>query len=343
MNRKIQKERCNFEARQTVRIENALLLARKTMPGAGKYLTLLLAALSFFLLFSGLRIGRSIRAEQALPCEITAAAEQTGISSSMLALVGRIHGVEVVSLTDTMEATLRYEDYQAAVLLRSLDSAVLEGEWLCGSAYPDETAMPYLVLNEAALYAFRNAKKAKLEAPEQLPWTELELTLQSGNDHETVIRVSGVLHDGAEDARAYLSTAQLRKLKFEAGMETAKGQLWLRMANAGARADVVHALSDLSLTADENDDRQEEWKRQEERRNLYLGTGAAVLLAAAGMMAAQEKYRRIRMQPACELLDIEGIPDPLLRRIARLRWRILTFASLLLGAAGAVIYQWIMA
>lgn len=343
MNREIQKERRASETRQTVRIENALLLARKTMPGAGKYLTLLLAALSFFLLFSGLRIGRSIRAEQALPCEITAAAEQTGISSSMLSLAGQIPGVEAVSLTDTMEAALRYEDYQAAVLLRSLDSAVLEGEWLCGSAYPDETAMPYLVLNEAALSAFRNAKKAKLEAPEQLAWTELELTLQSGNDHETVLRVSGVLHDGAEDARAYLSTAQLRKLKSEAGMETAEGQLWLRIANAGARADVVHALSDLSLTADENDDRQEEWNRQEERRNLYLGTGAAVLLAAGGMMAAQEKYRRARLHSACELLDMEGIPDPGLRRIARLRWGILTFASLLLGAAGAVIYQWITA
>ena len=59
-------------------------------------------------------------------------------------------------------------------------------------------------------------------------------------------------------------------------METAEGQLWLRMANAGARADVVHALSDLSLTADENDTWQEEWKRQEERRNLYLGTGTVI-------------------------------------------------------------------
>ena len=158
-----------------------------------------------------------------------------------------------------------------------------------------------------------------------------------------MLRVSGVLRDGAEDARAYLSTAQLRKLKSENGREAAGRQLWLRIANAGVRADVVHALGDLSLTADEDDTRQEEWKRQEERRNLYLGTGAAVLLAAGGMMAAQEKYRRDRLHPACELLDMEGIPDPGLRRIAWLRWGILTFASLLLGAAGAVIYQWITA
>ena len=74
-----------------------------------------------------------------------------------------------------------------------------------------------------------------------------------------------------------------------------------------------------------------------------MGTGAAVLFAAAGMMAAQEKYRRDRLHPACEFLDMEGIPDPVLRRIARLRWGILTFASLLLGAAGAAIYQWITA
>ena len=120
--------------------------------------------------------------------------------------------------------------------------------------------------------------------------------------------------------------------------------MWLRMANAGARADVVHALSDLSLTADENDDRQEEWKRQEERRNLYLGTGAAVLLAAAGMMAAQEKYRRDRLHPACELLDMEGIPDPGLRRIAQAALgNPGAGLRLLLGAAGAVIYQWITA
>ena len=158
-----------------------------------------------------------------------------------------------------------------------------------------------------------------------------------------MLRVSGVLRDGAEDARAYLSTAQLRKLKSENGREAAGRQLWLRMANAGVRADVVHALGDLSLTTDEDDTRQEEWKRQEERRNLYLGTGAAVLLAAGGMMAAQEKYRRARLHSACELLDMEGIPDPGLRRIAWLRWGILVLASMLLGAAGAAIYQWITA
>lgn len=33
----------------------------------------------------------------------------------MLSLAGQIPGVEAVSLTDTMEAALRYEDYQAAV------------------------------------------------------------------------------------------------------------------------------------------------------------------------------------------------------------------------------------
>ena len=115
------------------------------------------------------------------------------------------------------------------------------------------------------------------------------------------------------------------------------------MANAGVRADVVHALGDLSLTTDEDDTRQEEWKRQEERRNLYLGTGSAGLLAAGGMMAAQEKYRRARLHSACELLDMEGIPDPGLRRIAWLRWGILVLASMLLGAAGAAIYQWITA
>ena len=60
-------------------------------------------------------------------------------------------------------------------------------------------------------------------------------------------------------------------------------------------------------------------------------------------MAVQEKYRRARLHSAFELLDMEGIPDPGLRRIARLRWGILTFASLLLGTAGAVIYQWITA
>ena len=59
-------------------------------------------------------------------------------------------------------------------------------------------------------------------------------------------------------------------------METAEGQLWLRIAYAGARADVVHALGDLSFAADEDDTRQAEWKRQEERRNLYLGTGAVI-------------------------------------------------------------------
>ena len=123
------------------------------------------------------------------------------------------------------------------------------------------------------------------------------------------------------------------KLKSENGREAAGRQLWLRMANAGVRADVVHALGDLSLTTDEDDTRQEEWKRQEERRNLYLGTGAAGLLAAGGMMAAQEKYRRARLHSACELLDMEGIPDPGLRRIAWLRWGILVLASTAVGSS----------
>ena len=245
-----------------------------------------------------------------------------------------------------------YGEYQASVTLWGLDSGCLSGTWLQGGAYPESSAMAYLVLNQAALKAFQDERQIPLEAPEAVDWQEAAVSLGSGagggmsgsgtsgsgaagGSGGTPVRVCGVLEDGLEEPRAYLSGEQARELLAAQGSPETQPVLWLRLENAGVRGTVVQELAALGLSAEGEDAREADWAVREERRNLYLGAGAAILLCGLLVFGYQERLEREREALAWAALERAGYPARWLRQAVCLRWGLWLAAGAALGGAAA--------
>ena len=81
----------------------------------------------------------------------------------MRPVLGIFAGVVILTIGgkiyfEIREEKLLFGDYQASVTFVGVEASYPEGEWLSGEIYPESTAMPYLVLNEAAVKAFTNEK-----------------------------------------------------------------------------------------------------------------------------------------------------------------------------------------
>ena len=280
------------------------------------------------------------------------------LSGGTLQAVQALPGVEAASLLWQLSGNLVYGDYQAQVSLWGMDGACLSGTWLQGGVYPESSAMAYLVLNRAALDAFRNERQIPLEAPEAVDWLRAEVEFSGGAAPSgagtagesaslsggiyseaalsgTPVRVCGVLEDGLEEPRAYLSGEQARSLQGAQGGAESPQTLWLRLTDAGARGPVVRELAALGISAEGEDAREADWDAREERRNLYLGAGAAILLCGFLVFGYQERLERRRETSAYHALEQQGLPQWRLRTVARTRWILLVAAGGALGAAAA--------
>ena len=98
---------------------------------------------------------------------------------------------------------------------------------------------------------------------------------------------------------------------------------------------MVRELAALGISAEGEDAREADWDAREERRNLYLGAGAAILLCGFLVFGYQESLERRWEAPARQALEEQGIPRWRLRTVARIRWILLVAAGGALGAATA--------
>ncbi len=333
-----------------------LFLAFRGMRRWSLALPLALLAAGTVLLARGGQLQAGLAREKGEPCELTA--ELSGsLSEEAFQTAQGLPGVEAASLLWQLPGTLVYGEYQASVTLWGLDSGCLSGSWLQGGAYPESSAMAYLVLNQAALKAFQDERQLPLEAPEAVDWQAAALALGSGagggmsgsgtsgsgtsgsgaagGSGGTPVRVCGVLEDGLEEPRAYLSGEQARELLAAQGSPETQPVLWLRLENAGVRGQAAEGLAVLGLSAEGEDAREADWAVREERRNLYLGAGAAILLCGLLVFGYQERLEREKEALAWAALERAGDPARWLRQAACCRWGLLLAAGAALGGAAA--------
>lgn len=323
-----------------MRLTVKLRLAWQTMPGGGKWLTTAVLALAtFFLVVSG-SLAWQLQQEQGEPCEIRGSlAETAALSAEQLTALYQREGVQAVTWAGEAELTLSFGEYQATVMACGVEASWLRGDWQQGQAYADQTAMPYVVLNAAAVQSFRNEKKAVLEQPETVSWCEAEMVVKHENGGSP-LRICGVLEDGEEEARAYLSTEQLQNLMAAAGQEGVPDMLWLRLENVSYREVVCRELQTLGISAESGEDRETRWQILEERRNLYLLMG--ILAAACGCLVHfnQEKNRSIKQPQIVYACRQNGYPMCFLPMLARWHFVLVCLIGVLVGGVAGIFYLW---
>ena len=339
-----------------MRNTDLLRLACKTLRGRRAVFPALLCAVAVFCgCFAG-AMTQQIRLEQALPCQLTVtAANGKAISGAALEKARRVPDVLAATAVLPLPATVTSSSYTAKLTLTGIDSAYLTDTFQLGSVFPGASAMPYLVLNEAACRQFRQASDSAGDNTSDLPtgagadalgglsddelpnidWLKAGFVLELENGRPVVSKVCGVLLRAGGDAppAAYLSLPQAEGLLRQSGQDPAVQTAWLRVRNIGRANAVAQALAPLGLTAaDDNAAQQARWDNLAAQRRYLMALALLAQLAALALLAQGQRLLLAEQRPAWHNLRRMGMPLGQLKRIFVLR----NIGATSLGAALAI-------
>jgi len=307
-------------------------LAWKTMTGPGKWFAVLCFAIGVAGLVLASKSYGAILTKRAQPCESLAELSQ-GQPETILNQVRQMEGVLNAGQLIESQGTLLWEEYSAEICLISVGADYLQGDWIQGDAYPETTAMPYLVVNEAALKAFQNSKKEHLPKDKEIDWLTQRVFWRLGEER-TNVRICGILQDGKEEPWAYVSLSQRGVMGNENDSRDPSCTIWIRMENSEVQASLMSQLSGIGISLQDPGEEDSSLET-----GLYRkGAAGLVFLGVAGVVLYyQEKYRNLRDAAVYNRLYFMGVSKEMLNSVRWLRWGVTVGMGILIGVVAGVV------
>lgn len=334
-----------------MRSADLLRLAWRTLRGGRAALPALLCAVAVFCgCFAG-AVTQQISEEQALPCQLTVTgANGKAISDATLEKARQLPDVLAATAVLPLPVTVTTGVYTAKQTLTAIDGDYLNAPYKLGGVFPGTSAMPYLVLNEAACRQFQQASDdvgdGALDVPTgvgadalggpsdaQLPnidWLKAGFALKLGDGRPVVAKVCGVLAktDKEEQPAVYLSLPAVKELLRQSGQSAAVQTIWLRVRDIGHANAVAQALAALGLTAsDDNAAQQSRWDNLAAQRRYLLALAILAQLAALALLAQGQRLLLTEQRPAWQNLRLMGMRPQQIRLMFVLRNMIATCLS----------------
>lgn len=182
--------------------------------------------------------------------------------------------IKSISPIYTLPETLHLGDKALSLTLLGQDSSLLKGK-LQGNTYPQDSAMAYLVLNEAACQALG------AEEGQEASLLGKTLTLESGQ----YAQISGVLADEKGSPQGFLSVNCARSL-LEPGAECER--LAITLDQAGNAPKVLRTMAYLGYDIG-SENPETDWNHRQEQGFFLLILGFIGLLAGLALTAQGEK------------------------------------------------------
>ena len=112
---------------------------------------LILLCMGLYFLFPACKTFQQIRTEKNTPYELTATTDNNNIDLNTLM---QIDGVERISPVINLSASLSVDEYKLDCEIRAVYSNFPSLKIIQGTMYPDNSNMPYLILNKPAAKSF---------------------------------------------------------------------------------------------------------------------------------------------------------------------------------------------
>jgi hypothetical protein len=318
-----------------MRIFELLKLAVKTVRGRWTVLPLLgMAAAAFLLCFAGAILAK-VEEEKAQPYEFVVSAEgSAAVGDSAITDMREISDVTAATHVLQLSVTIRTDEYAASLTLTGLDSDYLSGAFTQGGLFPDESVMPYIVLNEAACRQFLKQDDTAGTAAPDIAWLTASFSISVEGGRGIASKICGVLSD-RDDAdaapAAYVSFSAAKTLLQQSGQSSAAKTAWVRVKNIGCAQAVSRQIAALGLAVTNSAETLQAGWDAELKEMAYLLTAAAFCLACAALMlAANRAITLAQRKSAFELLSWMGMKHTEISRMFALH-------ALIVSAAGAVI------
>ncbi len=160
-------------------------------------------------------LAAGVQAQLSKPYELSVEAGSTKITDELVAKIRQSEGVIAASPVKDLQVVLETGENSAGMILEGIDEGYLEEDISEGSVFPDKTVMPYIVLNKAGWELLRE-KDENGEAVQGTDWKNSGISVIT-ETNAVAARICGILDDGQNDAKAFISLSSVKTLAGENG------------------------------------------------------------------------------------------------------------------------------
>ena len=291
-------------------------LAIRTIPRMG-LATILFLFLGIYLIFPTAQLYIDMKQGNAVPCELLISTDGAFDEAKLW----EVRGVQSVTPILRFNATLSTKEASCTLTVEAVRSGALKQDQISGSVFPEESNMPYLVLNTAAVKAFRDEAGRKTDS------LDLDGSFVLSADRELPAKVCGVLEDESLDPMAYMSYSVARTILSPGGQNSGV-TLRLTLDNAGSEPAVVSKLQELGFAAEVDETRAIQWAALQEQLKSSFLLCIGILISSAVLLCQRWKVEMVRYKESYQALELCGIEKMSFFLALLLRFLVITIGSL---------------
>jgi len=322
-----------------MRIVDLTRLAFKTFKGGRTALFAGGIAAAAFCLCAAGGIWTTVQEEKAQPYELVLSAQgSAGITDSMIADILNLQDVKAATPILQIPVAIQTGKYTAQLTLTGVDASYLDGAYTQGGAFPADSVMPYILLNEAACKQFAEDEKDIGNQAPDIDWLNAAFSVELGTGIRAVTsKVCGVRGDGdATDAApaAYVSLPVAKELLRKSGQSAGATTAWVRVTNIGRAEAVSRQIAALGLAVTNSNERmQAEWDAETKEAAYLIAISAICLLCAGILLAAHRTIIKQQRRRAFEMLRWLGMKEREISALFLLHALIVFVMGTMLGVA----------
>ena len=295
----------SYSSGKNVRAAHICKIAWKTIPRYGA-VSLLFLCIGFFYLFQSLGVETVLLKEQADPYELSATAEGP-VSLETFQNLDFIQSVTPVLTFDTEMAFAETSTLSGKVT--AVMANYPELSFLAGGMFPEQSNMPFLVLNKYAAEHFVDEDKREIKV--QVNDT---VTLTVNEEPQTAV-ICGIFQDDLETPVSYMSYQLAAKaLPVE---ETTNYLIRLMRKDAISRAEKELRRQKVQVSYDQSLLPRREMLQEQAVQGLI--TALALLSSTVILMRSTHRKEQDESRRERQMVMLSGMTRAQIRQIARLR------------------------
>ncbi len=236
-----------------------------------------------------------------------------------------VPSVEAVTPVLSFESKLTSKDAALSGTVTAVLADYLELSFAQGGAFPNDSNMSFVVLNEYASKNFLTESKSKVTLT-----VNDTLTMTIGGEEQSAI-LCGIFEDGLERPVIYMSYPLAARI-------IPKGDsidLLFRLGKTEDLESGAKALRKLGVSVSYEESLPGRWRLTKQQIYQTFLSALVLLICAAVQMTGQHKREETEARPECQSLALSGLEKRQLRWIFPLRTFFANLYSLLVAIAVA--------
>ncbi len=303
-----------------MRKSDCVWLAAKLAFGTKNTLFLIGLAAAVYCVCVGGGLVSGVQEQRSMPYELNATAGSSAITNQIVAKAGQVEGVLASSAQLDVPATFSLGGNTAGIHLDGIEPDYMQGIFTSGTVFPKDSAMPYIVLNQAAFDQLQDKNTdGNVDDTEKINWQKAaclvllgdNVTAAPGKNKSTAAKICGILEDDTKDPKAYISLSNAKKLA--GGEYTA---CLVRVRNVDSVKDVSDKIFALGLSVQNIEPTQEsDWDRKNTEATYLLLLGIALLFYSVYLYIKAENLKEGMGRKELELLMYIGLSSCGMQRL----------------------------